>query len=199
VYEVSCKDCGIYLNNFVDKQNAHIIYQHYFGEYNSCSLCGYSRTPSIPVDLRFKAEASSVYKLKHNTEYTVGADMAVDNNLETAWNEGASGTGIGEWIKLTPSDKKEYIYYGFKIANGFQYHTYHKGDRWVKNNRVASLDVYADGTEYVGTFYIYDNDDGYQYVDFSEPIVCKYLVFIISSVWMGDDFSDTCISEIRPY
>ena len=41
--------------------------------------------------------------------------------------------------------------------------------------------------------------DGYQDVNFVEPVDCDYLVFEIKDVWKGADFSDTCISEIRPY
>lgn len=127
---------------------------------------------SVTDNTVFKAKASSVYKLKYNNEYTVGAHMAVDGRLQTAWNEGASGTGIGEWIRLTPADGKEYTYNGFRIANGFQYHTYHKGDRWKKNNRVASLIVYADGTKYIGTYSIADRYDGYETIYFNTPVKC---------------------------
>lgn len=154
---------------------------------------------SVPIDAVFSAKDSSEYKLKYNTEYTVGADMAVDNNLETAWNEGAKGIGIGEWIRVEPSNGERYTYRGFRIANGFQYHEYHKGDRWKKNNRVAELNVYADGIKLIGTFKIDDMYDGYQDVNFVEPVDCDYLVFEIKDVWKGADFSDTCISEIRPY
>lgn len=156
-------------------------------------------TLAVKDNTVFTAKASSVYKLKYNNEYTVGADMAVDGRLKTAWNEGADGTGIGEWIRLTPADGKEYTYKGFKIANGFQYHTYHKGDRWKKNNRVASLKVYADGTKYIGTYSIEDRYDGYETIYFDTPVKCSYLVFEIASAWEGKNFSDTCISELRPF
>lgn len=153
----------------------------------------------VTLDTVFTATASSVYKLKYNNEYTVGPDMAVDNKLYTAWNEGASGTGIGEWIWITPADGREYTYNGFWIANGFQYHNYHKGDRWKKNNRVASLNVYADGTRYIGTYAIADLYDGFETIYFQQPVTCRTLKFEISSVWEGKQFSDTCISELRPF
>lgn len=148
---------------------------------------------------QFIAYASSTYQLKNNTgDYSVDANMVVDGNLNTAWNEGASGTGIGEWITLQPSDGIQRTYTGFMIANGFQYHSYHKGDRWIKNNRVSSLAVYAD-KHYIGTFDILDLYDGYQTVAFPEPVYCLSLKFEIKGVVNGVEFSDTCISELRPY
>lgn len=154
---------------------------------------------SVTDSTAFMATASSVYRLKYNREYTVGADMAVDGKLQTAWNEGADGAGIGEWIQLTPYDGRRYTYNGFKIANGFQYHTYHKGDRWAKNNRVSALAVYADGNNYIGTYTIPDRYDGYDTIYFNSPVTCYSLRFQIVSVWKGNQFTDTCISEIRPF
>ena len=174
-------------------------------ENDSSSAITCTPTPT-PVPLRvvssstvFRANASSTKVNLYNHEYRTDASMVVDNNLATAWNEGADGDGIGEWITLSPVDGEDYTYFGFYIANGFQFHTYHKGDRWYKNNRVASLRVYANNSDYVGTFQIPDLYDGYSTIVFSGPIKCKYLMFEIQSVWSGDSFSDTCISEIRPF
>lgn len=124
--------------------------------------------------------------------------MAVDGVITTAWNEGSEGDGVGEWITVTPVDGLEYTYNGFHIANGFQYHTYHKGDRWTKNCRVASLKVYANGTELIGTFPIADRYDGFETIYFPTPVKCRSLTFEIASVWYGET-RDTCISEIRPF
>lgn len=166
------------------------------------TVSSHTSSTSLPQSIdstQFVAYASSTYQLKNNTgDYSVDANMVVDGNLNTAWNEGASGTGIGEWITLQPSDGIQRTYTGFMIANGFQYHSYHKGDRWIKNNRVSSLAVYAD-EHYIGTFDILDLYDGYQTVVFPEPVYCLSLKFEIQGVVNGIDFSDTCISELRPY
>ena len=154
--------------------------------------------PRVSADTVFIASASSVYQLKYNNEYTVGADMAVDGDLRTAWNEGAEGRGIGEWIELRPTDGKKRVYDGFTIANGFQYHDYRKGDRWSKNNRVETLSVYADGV-YAGTYAVSDVYDGYDTVYFDKPVYAGTLRFVIEDTVFDADFGDTCISEIRPF
>ena len=154
--------------------------------------------PRVSADTVFIASASSVYQLKYNNEYTVGADMAVDGDLRTAWNEGAEGRGIGEWIELRPTDGKKRVYDGFTIANGFQYHDYRKGDRWSKNNRVETLGVYADGA-YIGSYPVSDVYDGYDTVYFDKPVYAGTLRFVIEDTVFDADFGDTCISEIRPF
>ncbi|MBE5802415.1 MAG: hypothetical protein E7319_09045 [Clostridiales bacterium] len=154
--------------------------------------------PYVPENMQYFAVASSTLKINYN-EYTVGPEKAVDGNFTTAWNEGASGTGVGEWIRVLPVDGERYTYRGFKIANGFQYHDYYKGDRWIKNNRVKYLLVYNDAGNPIESFFIEDVYNGYQYVYFSEPVSSNYLQFEILAVWEGTNFSDTCISEICPF
>ncbi|MBR6570778.1 MAG: hypothetical protein IKK75_10045 [Clostridia bacterium] len=176
----------------------------------SCSMAlgsGYPYPPNypwtpdsnLPEGLFFLATASSEYHLKYNTEYQVDASMAVDNDLKTAWNEGAPGTGVGEWIILFPADGRTYTYQGFQIANGFQYHDYYKGDRWIKNNRVKFLQVFDDQNSIVGAFQIMDLSDGYQTIYFDTPVTTQYLKFQIMGAWQGEQHPETCISELRPF
>ena len=155
--------------------------------------------PTVSSSTTFWAKASSTDVNLYNHEYEIGPDMAVDGLLATAWNEGAGGYGVGEWIKLTPSDGRTYLYNGFCIANGFQHHTYHKGDRWTKNCRVASLKVYTDDSSLIGEFPIADRYDGYETITFSQPIQSCSLTFEITDVWTDAETQDTCISEIRPF
>ena len=144
------------------------------------------------------ATASSTYRLKYNSEYTVGADMVIDGNLKTAWNEGASGPGIGEWIELRPVDGGNYQYTGFSIANGFQFHDYHKGDRYPRNNRVKEMAVFLDDV-LLGIYVVEDLADGYSTYYFDKPVTGCALRFLINSVYEGKRFPDTCISEIVPF
>ena len=154
---------------------------------------------AIPTNMFFFATASSEYHLKYNSEYEVSADMAVDGDLKTAWNEGASGTGVGEWIMLTPADGRTYTYLGFHIANGFQYHDYYKGDRWEKNNRVKYLQVFDERNNIIGVFQISDISDGYQTFYFNTPVTARALKFQIMGVWKGEQHPEACISELRPF
>ena len=154
---------------------------------------------AVPRSMTFTAMASSEYKLKYNSEYQVNASMAVDGDLTTAWNEGAEGTGAGEWILLMPTDGGTYTYQGFQIANGFQYHDYYKGDRWVKNNRVKYLQVTDDRGNFLGNFLIDDLSNGYQVCFFEEPVTTSYLKFQIMAVWQGKQHPEACISELKPF
>ncbi|MBQ8150291.1 MAG: hypothetical protein IJ041_07205 [Clostridia bacterium] len=153
----------------------------------------------VPGYMTFTAMASSEYKLKYNKEYQVNASMAVDGNLITAWNEGAPGPGVGEWIMLMPTDGNTYTYQGFQIANGFQYEHYPKGDRWTMNNRVKYLQVTDDCGNFIGNFLIQDIRDGYQVFFFSQPVTTRFLKFQIMSVWLGNTHPEACISELKPF
>jgi len=153
---------------------------------------------SIPKSKRasagmaFRVTASSGITVER-ADYVVGIDKIADGDLNTAWMEGTSGTGEGEWIKLSAADGKKYIYNGFEIANGYQ----SRNSALDARGQVKMLTVSADGKK-VGKFTLEKNKSGYQSFTFNEPVACYNLMFQILSVYPGTQFRDCYISEIRP-
>ena len=129
-------------------------------------------------------------------DYHYEPEMAVDNNFETAWNEGATGDGTGEWIMLSaPSNQ---LVRGVKIVNGFSKRTA-RHDLFTYNNRPLQLRAeFSDGTSET----ILLNDYGYswQSITFQQEHVTTSVKFVITSVKTGtavsEGYHDACISEI---
>src|SRR5699024_8640232 len=92
------------------------------------------------------AEASSVLDDGNNISYS--PNNVLDNKTTTTWAEGASGDGIGEWIKISTEDGLDNVE-SISLINGFS----KSSDLYYKNNRVkkASLE-FSDGTTQVVEF-----------------------------------------------
>ena len=126
-----------------------------------------------------------------------GPELAVDNNANTAWNEGASDDGIGEYISLE-GNGTQYVR-GLDIRNGYQKVSdkYPNGELFGYNNRPSRVTVYlADG--YTQSFDLQDAT-GWQRIDFGSVHETTYVRISIDSVYKGSKWSDTCISDIHAY
>ncbi len=83
--------------------------------------------------------SSSALKATSTDNYR--ATNLVDGDLTTAWNEGAEGPGLGEWVKFEFS--QQLVLARIEIANGYQ----KDEERFLGNPRVKSLKVeYSNGT-----------------------------------------------------
>ena len=114
----------------------------------------------------------------------------IDYNYNTCWAENVSGSGIGESIYVYNDFEEEIdtIY----IANGFM----RTEDTFYNNNRVKECTLeFSDGTSIEVTL-----DDGYSMqpteISLGEPIFTESVRLTINSVYEGDKYDDTCISEI---
>jgi hypothetical protein len=112
----------------------------------------------------------------------------LDGDLETAWSEGADGIGEGEWVEMT--FERSTTLTALEIANGYQ----KDRRRFDGNPRVDELRLeFSDGT--TQNVRLYD-DMGWQYIT-PEPMHTESLRLIIVSVYPGDTWDDTSLSEIR--
>jgi hypothetical protein len=132
---------------------------------------------------------------------------ATDMEVDSAWVEGVKGSGIGEWLAWRAD------YLGSTLAARMGYGT----TAWKLNNRVkdARIRVFAIGTEdfssplpekdlLVSSSMLdmkisFDDYDGWAYADLPETLESpgQYLaVMEILSVYKGDNYDDTCVSEI---
>ncbi|MBC7797296.1 MAG: discoidin domain-containing protein [Pyrinomonadaceae bacterium] len=85
------------------------------------------------------ASASSVRKPDKGNVYF--PNLAFDGNSSTAWCEGGSGAGIGEWLRF--DFDREVTLKSIKVQAGY----FKNIEVWAKNNRVAAARFdFSDGT-----------------------------------------------------
>ncbi len=115
-------------------------------------------------------------------------EFATDGDIKTAWVEGVEGQGIGEKLTITFNDTS-YVS-GFVINAGYQ-----KSEKlYKKNSRPKSLKVmFSDGEM---EEFVLDDTLGEQEFYFKTPRNTTFVSFTISSVYPGEVYQDTVISEI---
>lgn len=149
---------------------------------------------SEPVQSTFPvftmATASSVLPPAYDSAYL--PENIFDGDIKTAWVEGVSHAGEGEWIQLSATGMQ--TVQGIEIVNG-----YCKSEEiYVNNNRVRDIRItFDDGTS--ETFSVKDDFGRYQTFDFSEPKNTTAVKLEILSVYKGVKYQDTCISEVIFY
>lgn len=121
-----------------------------------------------------------------NINYT--GENIIDDNLKTAWVEGATGNGINEWIRFNFT--KNVIITGFDIIIG-----YTKSNKlFYENNRVNEiLLILSDGTE---ERYFFKDDKNWQY-RLVPANTCNSMKIQILDIYKGTKYTDTCIGEIK--
>ena len=115
-------------------------------------------------------------------------EFATDGDINTAWVEGVEGQGIGEKLTIAFNDTS-YVS-GFVINAGYQ-----KSEKlYKKNSRPKSLKVmFSDGEM---EEFVLDDIFGEQEFYFKTPRNATFVSFTISSVYPGEVYEDTVISEI---
>jgi len=130
------------------------------------------------------------------------ANKMFDGNPGTAWQEGDSGDGEGEWVEITfpqPSSVSISMINGM-AAKDSKYASYGaEGDLYVLNNRVKSMKIeYSiagaqDNENKVVTL----DDDFRDFQDLGTFNNITYIKFEIDGVYRGLKWRDTSIGEIR--
>ena len=132
--------------------------------------------------------ASSVLSPQGKKGYNI--NNLNDDNPMTAWVEGNSSYGIGEWFEIKGLVNK--------IYNGYQ----SSATNWKNNSRVKKFLVYENGTpicylkltDEMGTQH-FDLPTRYQY-DGNYESSAPTLRFEIVEVYKGLKWADVCISEV---
>tara|TARA_Y100000813_G_scaffold195643_1_gene177786 strand:- start:187 stop:1242 length:1056 start_codon:yes stop_codon:yes gene_type:complete len=133
------------------------------------------------------AKASST--LSPQGKYNYYAKNLNDNDPRTAWVEGKSDYGIGEYFSVQGDMFGDNTIY---IFNGYQ----HSYSSWKNNSRVKKFRVYADDRAICyldlqdkmgGQYFNLPNDDLYG----------KWIRFEIVEVYKGEKWNDVAISEIH--
>lgn len=118
---------------------------------------------------------------------TNGADMAVDGDEVTSWQEGVVGDGIGEGVTYQFDRQYDIKYFSFKLGNW-------RNDKYfIGNNRPKSLTVTLDGRAFVFDF---PADKQEYFIELSDDFPASSVSITINSVYDGASWEDTCIAEI---
>lgn len=144
-------------------------------------------------DLSAFAEVSASSQLPSDSYGSYFACAAVDGSTETAWVEGVSGPGIGEWIQLTFSSPIELRDLRFDVG-------YDKSaDLFAKNNRIKSATlVFSNGEPMTVGFE--DARGPQEFAMARAPgsnVETAFVRVIIDEVYPGTRYDDTCLAEIE--
>jgi hypothetical protein len=143
----------------------------------------------------YDATASSTLAAqgKHNYDI-VNIRGDPTREIPSPWAEGVEGDGIGESITLNV--KRPLPLYGILIQPG--YYDYDDKEPWLKNNRVAALEITLND-EHTFTESIPDEHFERPYLirvrDYVKPV--NKVKLVIKGVHRGTQFRDTCISLVE--
>ena len=140
----------------------------------------------------FNLHASSTRADMGGISYYVGNVM--DRNDDTAWVEGVSGDGIGEYIQCVYSGSHPITLHGFSIKTGYVKST----KSFAENGNPSGIQVYVNTSPIYYMSMLRTRDE--QFFSIS-PVTINpgdSVVFVIDSVVPGpeDGEHDTAISEI---
>ena len=136
----------------------------------------------------------NVYASSHLIQKSMNykAENVIDHNPATAWIEGVSDDGIGQFIQF--SSNNTFRVDKIDIINGFS-----KSQKtYMKNNRVKKVIIeFSDKSQQV--YELEDNNMEYQTIDIGGINTNSVKVIIQEVYTNGRVYKDTCISEISVY
>ena len=138
---------------------------------------------------QMRAEASSV--LAPSKVATYIPENVIDGNTSTCWVEGAAGHGIKEWIQIHLP--RPMTVTKISILNGYN----KPGGSFKKNSRVKRATILLSEEDINHTITLKDSQK-FQTFSFP-PTLTNYVMLFIESVYPGDKWTDTCISEIKVF
>ena len=133
---------------------------------------------------------ASSHLIQKSMNYKV--ENVIDDNPSTAWIEGVSDDGIGQFIQF--SSNNTFRVDKIDIINGFS-----KNQKtYMKNNRVKKVIIeFSDKSQQVNE--LEDNNMEYQTIDIGGINTNSVKVIIQEVYTNGRVYKDTCISEISVY
>lgn len=118
--------------------------------------------------------------------------MMLDGKLETSWQEGVDGPGIGEQVTFYLDRVYEVKYLAFNLGN------WRSGDYYRENHRPQRLTITMNGRE---TQVDFPDEKTKQWVAVEEGCDTSLITITIEDVYYGSnpDWDDTCIAEVEIY
>lgn len=141
----------------------------------------------------YKVKASSfLSNAANDTIYT--SKSANDLSYKTAWVEGKSDAGFGEYLEYNFKNYSPRITKVI-ISNGYM----KSESNWRSNNRVKKLNMYVNGKIY-GTLNLLDSRADQVFdvgtIGHNKNKTDLILRFEIAEIYKGDKYNDTAITEI---
>ena len=155
--------------------------------HNGCSMaCG---------SLIWNFSSSSELAPQGKNQY--GAKNLADDKSGTAWVEGKSGDGIGEYLLVTfkkqdPKIKSAKMHWGgFRLING-----YAKSEAiWRANSRIKDLEIYLNG-KFIARTRLKDTPVPQEVIFSQEINEGDQAKLVIKSVYRGNKYQDTAMSSL---
>ena len=130
-------------------------------------------------------------------------DKAFDGDPLTVWAEGAEDEGINEYIDIqfSWSGSKEILIDRIGIMPGYFDEKYYEKNNRVKKAKIEFRDYSNSGYEYVTITNEFEFRDemAIQYKNLDKPVEAGAISLTILDVYKGNQWNDTCISEIAFY
>lgn len=141
------------------------------------------------TNIRCAVTSSYLNESKYNIAHL--PENAIDGDVTTGWAEGVSGQGIGETITIYFDGM--YLVSGIEIYAGYQ----KSDDLYNKNSRPKEMYVeFSDGS---GESCTLNDVNNVQNIQFVNPVITESITLRIDSVYPGNKYEDTVITEISPY
>ena len=146
-------------------------------------------TPITPIQM---SDISSVTASSEDNEdgYVHAGNLTIDGNTATCWAEGIpNNVGLNSYLM--------YNFNGTKKVSGMQIWTGHqkRTDLFYKNARPSEIQLHgSDGS--IENVHLNDSM-GMQSVTFSKPMEVSNIKLIVTNVYYGNKYSDTCIAEVK--
>lgn len=132
---------------------------------------------------------SSVLATQGINKQHYGPRSLFDGSDRTAWSEGVSGYGVGEWVVIA-FDKPTSIS-GVFLKNGYP----RKAGHFKKNSALGQVNIrLSNGTSYTRNV---ANHPRYQWLRFKSSEV-TWVQVIVRKVRRGRKWTDTTVNELRP-
>lgn len=138
------------------------------------------------VKVSSTGETSSIVQEGYNNK----AEVAVDGQEVTSWQEGVAGDGIGEGVWFNLDKNYEIKYLSFKLGN------WRDQKNYDENNRPSKLRIRIGD---FSTSIEFPNSKEEFYVELSEAYSASVVDVHIEAVYEGTRWDDTCIAEIGIY
>jgi len=112
-----------------------------------------------------------------------------DGKQQSYWVEGGDGSGLGSWVQLNFEGPTTVS--ALQIWNG----SWYSYDFWERHSRIKELELeFSDGTKEKTTL---TNERRMERVDLAKPVTAEWVKVKIKSVYSGNTFNDTGISEVQ--
>ncbi len=122
--------------------------------------------------------------------YDYSPEKTIDKNLKTCWSEGSSEYGIGEYITFKFRDTR--LIEKIDLWNGLCSNE----ELFYKNSRLRSITIVLSD----GQAFDYECADGWDnrenIIVMPQSAATSSVTIVINSVYKGDEYKDTCISEL---